>query len=66
MGTNCCSENTPVTRYELNMAQTISSKDGEIALLKADKYTDQKLVEVYEAINSRVNALAERVQMKKD
>lgn len=61
-----CSDNMPVTRYELNMAQTISSKDGEIALLKADKYTDQKLVEVYEAINSRVNALAERVQMNKD
>ena len=66
MGANCCSENTPVTRYELNMAQTISSKDGEIALLKADKYTDEKLVEVYEALNTRINTLTDKVQANKD
>ena len=41
-----CGENTPVSRYELAQAQTIASKDAEIGLLKADKYTDQKLTEV--------------------
>lgn len=67
MGTvNVCSENMPVTRYEMSLAQELANKDGEIALLKADKYTDQKLVEVYEAINSKVNALADKVQSNKD
>lgn len=33
-------------------ALALSEKDSEIALLKADKYTDQKLVEVYKDLRS--------------
>lgn len=57
---NCnsnCSENNFVNRYELNMAQTISAKDQEIALLKADKYTDQKFVEVVTYFNNKMEAM---------
>ena len=40
---NCgCSENIPVTRYELGMENKIMQKDSEIALLKSNIYTDQK------------------------
>lgn len=31
----------PVTRYEMDLIRDAISKDNEIALLKANKYTDQ-------------------------
>ncbi len=33
-----CSENTPVNRFELKQAETLSNKDAEIAQLKSEKY----------------------------
>lgn len=42
-GGGCCSENTPVNRYELDMAIISSAKDSKIALLEANIFTDQKL-----------------------
>lgn len=42
-----CSENTPVTRYELQQEQKISSQQAEISLLKANTYNDQKSLELY-------------------
>lgn len=39
-GVAVCSENTPVTRFEMEQSQ-------RIALLEADKYTDQKIIEAY-------------------
>ena len=38
------SEDKPISRYEAKMMQELGAKDSEIALLKADKYTDQKIV----------------------
>ena len=61
-----CSENQWVNRYEMNMAQEIAAKDGEIALLKADKYTDQKIVEVYTNLEGQINTLAAEVRANKD
>lgn len=46
-----CSDNMPVSRYELNMVEQLNAKDSEIALLKADKYTDQKIVEAYKDLS---------------
>lgn len=37
-------------------ALALSEKDSEIALLKADKYTDQKLVEVYKDLRAQDKA----------
>lgn len=61
-----CSESQPVNRYEMDMALSLAQKDGEIATLKADKYTDQKLVEVYAELERRVNAVSATVQQNKE
>lgn len=62
----CCSENTPVSRYETNQAQTIAAKDAEIGLLKADKYTDQKLSEVTAYLMGQIKDLSNEVRANKD
>ncbi|OUN07110.1 hypothetical protein [Flavonifractor sp. An9] len=53
----CCSENTAVNRYELNLTQEIASKDARIGLLESQVYVDQKLTEVYKDLNAQVNAI---------
>lgn len=52
-----CSENTPVSRYELGLQQTIAQQQSHIQLLEADKYTDQKIVDVYNAINPQIREI---------
>lgn len=55
---NCgCSENSFVNRYELEMENKIVSKDSEIALLKSNIYTDQKIAEVYERLNTKIGVV---------
>lgn len=55
-----CSENTPVNRFEMEQSQ-------RIALLEADKYTDQKIIEAYKqsvadnnALKAEIAALSEK------
>lgn len=60
-GANVCSENTPVTRYELEMENKLVGKDSEIALLKSEKYTDEKIVDVYERLSSRIAGVEQQV-----
>lgn len=45
-----------VTKDELDYVQTISAKDSEIALLKSESNTENKIADVYERIMTRVNA----------
>ena len=52
-----CSENTPVTRYELDREQQLAAKDAEIALLKANTYNDQKMLEMYQYTDGRLRAI---------
>lgn len=55
---NCgCSENTPVSRYELGQESRIAKLESEIALRDANIYSDQKLVEVYKDLSARINGL---------
>jgi hypothetical protein len=55
---NCgCSENNYINRYELEMENKIVSKDSEIALLKSNIYTDQKIAEVYERLNTKIGVV---------
>lgn len=61
-----CSENQCINRYELNMAQELATKDGEIALLKADKYTDQKIVEAYKDLQGQISSVAAEVRANKE
>ena len=52
-----CSENNLVNRYELEMENKIVNKDSEIALLKSNIYTDQKIADVYERLNSKIGCV---------
>lgn len=61
-----CSENTLVTRCELGMTERLNAKDSEIALLKADKYTDQKIVEAYKDLQGQIKELSGEVRANKD
>jgi hypothetical protein len=55
---NCgCSDNMLVNRYELAMQQQIAAKDAKIGLLESNIYTDQKLADVYERLNVKINAV---------
>lgn len=65
-GNGVCSENQYVNRYEMTMAQELAAKDGKIALLESEKYTDGKLVDIYKDLNGQITALGEKVQANKD
>ena len=59
LGGNGCNNNgwsTPVSRYEASMMQELANKDGKIALLESNIYTDQKIADVYERLITRINA----------
>lgn len=61
-----CPQHDFVTQAELSMSQQLASKDAEIGLLKADKYTDQKLTEVYTSLAQRDTAINARIDALKD
>lgn len=62
----CCSDNTMVNRYELNMTREADSLKSENALLRSQVYTDQKLVDVVKDYTTQINALAAEVRANKD
>lgn len=52
----CCgSDDMPVSRYEARMQQELAAKDGKIALLESNIYTDQKIADVYERLNRKID-----------
>ena len=59
-GNRCgCNQPQYITKEEFNLGQQLAAKDSEIGLLKADKYTDQKIVETYQNLQAQINALKE-------
>lgn len=46
-----------VTRHELDLIRELQNKEGQVAILQSEKYTDQKLVEVYNALNAQDKAI---------
>ena len=54
-----CVQEQFVTRKEFELGQQLAAKDSEIGLLRADKYTDQKIVETYQNLQAQINALKE-------
>lgn len=57
-GTSCgCSENHTVNRYELGLQNEIAAKDGKIALLESNIYTDSKIADVYERLNGKIGCI---------
>lgn len=56
IGNTVAPEDRPVTRHELEMAQTIAAKDSEIALIKSEQNTEIKIADVYERLAAKMNA----------
>lgn len=56
-GYMCDGDGAPVTRYEASMLQALAAKDGHIALLESNIYTDSKIADVYERLNNKINAM---------
>lgn len=61
MAAGACSDNTPVTRYELDREQQLAAKDSEIALLKANTYNDQKSLELYAYVDGQLKGIREEL-----
>lgn len=55
-GCGCNGADMPITRYEANMLQELAAKDSKIGLLESNIYTDQKLADVYERLNAKIDA----------
>ena len=56
-----CAEDHCVTRYDLQQEKEIASKDSKIALLEANIYNDQKSLELYRYIDSKLNDINARL-----
>lgn len=52
-----CSENTPVSRYELGLEQKNADLMSQIALRDANIYGDQKLLEVYKYFDGELKGV---------
>lgn len=52
-----CSENMPVSRYELGQEQKIADLQSQIALRDANIYNDSKLLEVYKYFDGKLEAV---------
>lgn len=52
-----CSENMPVTRYELGQESKIAELQSQIALRDANTYNDQKTLEVYKFFDGEVKSI---------
>lgn len=55
-----------VNRYEMGLIQENTAKDSEIALLKSEKYTDQKFVDVYATLEGKIGELEKEVRQNKE
>ena len=53
-GAAMCSENMPVTRYELGQESKIAELQSQIALRDANTYGDQKSLELYKYIDGQL------------
>ena len=53
---SCCNEDHFVNRYDLQKEQDIAKLETENSLLRANIYTDQKLADLYERLDSKIRA----------
>lgn len=59
-------EDRYVSEKEMDMNSKIMSRDSEIATLKSEKYTDQKLVEIYANIEKQINNVKDKIDANRD
>ena len=60
------SDDKPISRYEAAMMDKMAAKDAEISMLKSEKYTDEKMVEVTKYVDGKIEALAAEVRSNKE
>lgn len=53
----CTPQDMPISRYEAAMMQELAAKDGKIALLESNIYTDSKIADVYERLNLKIERM---------
>jgi hypothetical protein len=59
---NCCGgDNAPVNRYELGLQQELAAKDSKIGLLESNIYTDSKIADVYERLNTKIGCIENQI-----
>ena len=46
-----------VNRYEMSLVRELQNKDAALAISESEKYTDKKMVEVYNALNAQDKAI---------
>ena len=56
-GIGGCGNNQYINRYEMELENKIVNRDSEIALLKSNIYTDQKIADVYERLNTKIGGV---------
>lgn len=56
-----CSENTPVTRFDLEQAEKLADKQARIDQLEGSQETDRKILELYRHIDSRFEKTGETI-----
>ena len=50
---SCCNEDHFVNRYEMEKEKEIATLQMENSILKSDKYTDEKSIEMYKYVDGR-------------
>lgn len=65
-GCGCGGDNEPITRYEAGLLLSMNAKDSEIANLKSDRYTDQKIVDTTTYLMGKIEDLRSQVAANKD
>lgn len=61
-----CSENTPVSRFELDQSQIIAQKDMEIAYWRGQDETNRKITDTYANLEGQIKELAKEVRENKN
>lgn len=56
-GCNNGAGNALVNRYEIGLLQDLAAKDSRIGLLESNIYTDTKIADVYERLNTKIGCL---------
>lgn len=54
----------PVTRHDMGLYRELSEKDFKIASLEANKYTDQKIADLTEKMNGKIDDVKNQMGMQ--
>ena len=64
-GGNCaCSDNMPVTRFELEQQNTIAAKDMEIAYLKGREEAKNDSLQLYQYVDGRLRGIEAQINQQ--